>query len=321
MRMLAINLSLTSLVLIPTPLYAASCDIHDYIVRDTAAINQSNETQLAFVLTATESEYNAAKKNGAGGGGYALFSESLGYNNAQERARSIAQATQFDYKNSYARNFLYQNVSPAAAALYLDCIASAEKPGLYLWLDSRQGDYFTFEALWVSSDQKAVVPYDTAPIVDGGRLISKPDAWQSGKPEQMVIKRDGNNDFYLNLKVDNQIKTEIIVKDPATVVWERVPVISQVLMRTGSHGPNPGCSGGEVADCIFPLHPGGALIPDSATLTDRTSSDPSHYNEIYSIKSPNQICVRMIQSTGACENSQTAQGRLTALEEFPHAAQ
>jgi hypothetical protein len=166
-----------------------------------------------------------------------------------------------------------------------------------------------------------VTPYDTAPIVDGGRIVSKPDVWRKGVVEQIVVKLDGNNDLYLNIKVDNQVSTQIIVKNPPDVVWKREPVKSKTLMRTGSHGPNPGCSGGEAADCIFPLHPGGALIPESATLTDRISSDPGHYGEIYYLKSPNQICVRMVQSTGACENSQIAEGRLTALEEFPLADQ
>jgi hypothetical protein len=174
--------------------------------------------------------------------------------------------------------------------------------------------------LWNSPDSKTLVsPYDTAPALDGGRIVGKPDAWQSGRQEEIVVKREGNSDVYLNLKVNGQSVTQIIVKDPPLVSWERAPVISQVLMKTGSHGPNPGCSGGEVADCVFPLHPGGALILDSAALVDRNSSDPSNYNETFYLKSPNQICVKMRQSTGACEVTQTAQGRLTALEEFPRA--
>src|SRR6266566_2142408 len=92
----------------------ADCNIREYIVQNTTSIQQSGSTELAFVLTATQSEYENAKKNFAGSGEYGLFSGALSYGEAQERARQIAQSTKFDYKSSYASNYLSQTVSGKA---------------------------------------------------------------------------------------------------------------------------------------------------------------------------------------------------------------
>jgi hypothetical protein len=41
----------------------ADCNIKDFIVKDIVSLQQSGSTQLAFVLTATQSQYEDAKKN------------------------------------------------------------------------------------------------------------------------------------------------------------------------------------------------------------------------------------------------------------------
>jgi hypothetical protein len=87
--------------------------------------------------------------------------------------------------------------------------------------------------------------------------------------------RDEQADMYLNLKVGGKTKATVVVKDPPPVTWVNKPVISANLIKTGSHGPNPGCSAGQVTDCIYPLHPGGSFIPKTASMTERSSSDPA----------------------------------------------
>jgi hypothetical protein len=101
------------------------------------------------------------------------------------------------------------------------------------------------------------------------------------------------------------------------VVWDSEPVVSGVLLTVSTHGPNPGCSAGTRIDCISPRRPGGKLIPDTAQVIDRFSSDPSKYSETFVEKSSERICVAITQSTGACEWNQTARGRLSAIEAFP----
>jgi hypothetical protein len=298
----------------------ADCNIRDYIVQNTTSIQQSGATELAFVLTATQSEYENAKKNFAGSGEYGLFSGALSYGQAQEKAREIAQATKFDYKGSYASNYLSQSVSGKALDSFAQCLErDKETPGLALWLHSRDGDYFTFRAFWVGADTNIpAAKYDTAPILDGGTLIAKPDAWLKAKTEDIVIKRDKNNDFYLNLKVGGQTRTKVIVKDPPAVVWMKQPTVSHKVMIAASHGPNPGCSAGQDSDTINPLHPGGSFVPNTRT-TNHSSSDPGNYRETFPVDRPDQVSVTITQSTGACEVGQSAKGQLQAVETFPQA--
>lgn len=297
----------------------ADCDARAFMVKDVRSIQQSGETELAFVLTATREEYEAAKKNGALGGTYKLFSASLNYQEARQKATRIAQATRFDYHNSYASNYLSQTLSGKALDNYVACLErDKERPGLALWLQHRDGNYFTFRAFWVGADtRRPAARYDTPPVVDGGKIISNPEAWLKAKTEEIVVKRDGNNDLFLNLTVGGQTKSMVVVKDPPAVEWMNKPVTSEKLIKAHSHGPNPGCTGGEATDCIHPAHPGGLFVSGTATMVDGTSSDPSHYTALITRDMPSEICVKMTQFTGACEVTQSAQGRLTAVEMFP----
>lgn len=300
----------------------ADCNPKDFMVQETTSIQQSGSTELAFMLTATQAEYENAKKNIAGSGSYGLFSGALSYGDAQQKARQIAEATKFDYKNSYASNYLTQSLSEKALDAYVQCIEKdKEKPGLALWLQARDGDYFTFRAFWVGANtNEPAAKYDAPPIVDGGAMIGKPDAWLKSKTEEIVVKRTGNSDMYLNLKVGGQTKTKIIVKDPPPVVWAKQALISKKVMAAASHGPNPGCSAGSDSDTINPLHPGGSFVANTRT-TNHSTSDPSRYGETFTIDRADQVSVTITQSTGACEVTQSAKGQLQAVETFPQAAE
>lgn len=300
----------------------ADCNVKDYLVQDVTSIQQSGATEIAFVLTATQAEFENAKKNAAGSGSYGLISGALSYGEAQEKARQIAQSTKFDYKSSYASNYLNQSVSGKAQDSYIQCLEKdKERPGLALWLQSRDGDYFTFRAFWVGSDTNVpAAKYDAEPIVDGGTIIGKPDAWLKAKTEEIVIKRTTNTDFYLNLKVGGQSRTKIIVKDPPAVVWVKQQVVSKKVMTAASHGPNPGCSAGSDSDTINPLHAGGTFVANTRT-TNHSTSDPTRYSEIFSVDRPDQVSATITQNTGACEVTQSARGQLQAIETFPQAAE
>ncbi|KQW82038.1 hypothetical protein [Ensifer sp. Root127] len=301
----------------------AECNPRTFMVKEVQDIQQSGETELAFVLTSSEEKFNSAKKNASASGAYGIISGSANYGEAQEKARKIAQATKFDYKNSYASSYFSQTLSAKALAAYRECLVlDKEKPGLRLWLNSREGDFFFFNSFWVGTDTKqGIAQYDAEPFVIGGTVVGKPDAWIKGTTEEVVIQRNGNNDILLRMNVGGLVKTQVIVKDPPAVTWDTKPAASLRLIKTASHGPNPGCSAGEITDCIHPTRPGGYFVVGSAAMTERSSSDPSRYSEKFYLDTPDQVCVKMTQSTGACEVTQSAQGRLTVLEKFPLSAQ
>jgi len=60
----------------------ADCNPRDFFVQDVTSIQQSTDTELAFVLNSTQSEYDTAKKNMSGSGAYGLFSAALSWGEA-----------------------------------------------------------------------------------------------------------------------------------------------------------------------------------------------------------------------------------------------
>jgi hypothetical protein len=298
----------------------ADCNPHDFA--EIEELQRSPETELAFVLTASEQEYNSLiTRGGHSTGTYGLITETKNYREAQDRARTIALATGFDYRTSYATSYFAQHLTSKA---YLACLEKdRETPGLRVWLSHREGDFLTFGALWVGSDSKVhTATYDSVPVVDGGTIVSKPDQWMRGKVEEIVVKRSPDNkDIFFNLKVGGETQSTVVVRDPPRTIWNKSPVISQTLMRTTSHGSNPGCYAGEVTDCIFPTKPGSSFVSGSRAITERTSTDLGSYKEDFFVDTPSKVCVRMTQSTGACEVVNIASGRLMAIERYPVAAE
>src|SRR4051812_27931370 len=102
----AVTFVLAGALLIAASAAKTDCSIKEFIVQDAVSIQQSGTTQLALVLTASESEYQKAKTNLAGGADvFGLFSGNLTSGQAKERALEIAQVTKFDYTTSYASSY------------------------------------------------------------------------------------------------------------------------------------------------------------------------------------------------------------------------
>jgi hypothetical protein len=301
----------------------ADCNPRDFMVQDTSSIQQSLETQIAFVLTATEEEYNKSKQSGALSGAYGPISGAASFGDAKEAARRVAEAIKFDYRTSYASNYFSQKMSPAALASYGTCMErDKERPGLALWLQERQGDFITLKSYWVGADTTvAAASWDSEAIVDGGMVVSKPDAWIKARTEEIVIRRNGNVDVFLSIKVGGATKSFVIVKDPPNIAWRSKPIISEAVLKAASHGPNPGCSAGAAEQCIYASELGGALDATSAAITERTTTDPSRYSSRITVNSPSKICMEITQSTGACEVVQSASGRVSAMERYPTIAE
>jgi hypothetical protein len=316
---LRLNSPLLSIALL---LFAADQAIADCDPLDFATITdiqQTPETELAFVLTAPQQQYDRIKSE-ASTGAYGLFGEKMSYQDARTKARSIAQATRFDSASSYAAIYLSQHISPKG---YSACLQNdRETAGLRLWLARREGDFLLLSALWIGSDPAlGTASYDADPVVEGGTIVSKPRTWAKAQVQEIAVKRSGNVDVFLNLRVGGQSRTLVIVKDPPAVFWKTSTVFSQTLMKTSTAPRNPGCGSGQVSDCISPARPGGTFVPGSRAVTDRSTNIPNAYSETFTVDRPDQVCVTVTQSTGACEVQGFAQGRLMAIEKYPDFAQ
>lgn len=297
----------------------AQCDPRTFVVQNTVAYQISAETELSFVLTATKEEFDRAKAGGAMSGTYGLISGSADYAQSRERAQRIAQSIRFDTSSSYALNYFAQTTSDIWANAYIACLGD-NSPGLNIWLDKKQGDFLTFNAIWVGNDTAlGSATLDAEPVVFGGQLIDVPMTWTKGEVQTVVVRRDGNQDVYLGLDVGGKPGSAVVVRDPPRWEWVNQVVVADRLMSATSSYSNP-CTAGEDTSCIYPMH-GGLFRTETAVISDLSSSDRSNYSQVFEQLSPHQICVRITQSTGACQFRQTASGRLSALEEVPVASE
>ncbi|MGO7673861.1 hypothetical protein ACC817_28670 [Rhizobium ruizarguesonis] len=301
-----------------TSVQAANCNIRDFLIRDWVNSSQSSETELSFVLTSTREEFDKAKQSGALSGAYGLISGSGSWEDAKERAQRIAEATSFDFRSSYASSYFSQTVWPGAVEAYKSCLNSDQNSaGLTLWLSQREGDYYTFQAFWVGTNLETPAATLSDAIVDGGRIVAKPDSWIKGKIEDVVVKRDGNNDLFLSLTVGDQKKSFVVVKDPPAVVWKERLIVSPKVITVITSYSNP-CTAGTDNDAIYALAPGGFFVQGTEDFAESTS-DRGTYSEDLKY-GPRKITVKVTQSTGACEHRQTAGGQLKAIERYPTSA-
>jgi hypothetical protein len=297
---------------------ASACNIRDFLVNDITSIKQSAQSELAFVLSSSQSEFEKAKAGGVLDV-FDLFS--LDYNQAQSKAQQIAQSINFDSKSSYTSNYFNQIVDQNAIDAYKQCL-NHNTPGMYIWLSDHQGDYYTFTGFWVGNNvDQPTAKYDSPPsVTPPAKLIDYPSEWHKGVEDTFVVQSDGTSDFLLRSAVAGKRGSYVIVKDPPNISWKTQPTVSANLIKAASHGPNPGCSAGQARDCISPSHPGGSFVAGTAAMVESSTSDPGHYGVLFDINRLDRVCVVMTQSTGACENGQSAQGRLSAVEKFPVSA-
>ena len=187
-----------------------------------------------------------------------------------------------------------------------------------MWIKKSEGEYFTIGGFWIGANTDTPeAKYDVPPIIDGARLIGPPEVWKKAKTEEFVVKREGNNGFYLNMKIGGETKTIVAVADPPDVIWLKQVVSSPEKLAAASTDSNP-CTGTSDSDTIYPAHPGGYFIANTRTI-NRSTTDASHYTEIFTVDRPDQVSVTIFQSTGACEHRQFASGQLQAVETYPQA--
>ena len=111
----------------------ADCDPKDFMVQDKTIIQQSEQIQIAYVLTSTREQFDKAKSELG-------FLGKLDFTQAKESAQRIAEMRKFDYMSNYSLNFLEQRLSGEALKAYVACLTrDRERPGIVAWIVSEKG--------------------------------------------------------------------------------------------------------------------------------------------------------------------------------------
>ncbi|TYL86313.1 hypothetical protein [Bradyrhizobium cytisi] len=90
------------------------------------------------------------------------------------------------------------------------------------------------------------------------------------------------------------------------------PKVSRITSGGTSDGHSPFCQTRFVQDCVTPQN-GGKLVLGSGSLTNLRQSGRGGWT--VEVNTPEQICVRLWASTGACETEVSIQGQVSAVEE------
>lgn len=292
------------------PEVMAQCHPNHFLIQDQTIIQQSEQVQIAFVLTATENEFNSSK-------GQLGFFEKLSFGQAKEAARQISQTTKFDYAGSYAINFLQQSLSGKALEGYADCLTrDKEHPGIAAWLSNRQGEFYTIDVFWVGVTPQGTANNDAPIKVINGELIEAPKQWVRALTERVVIRKKPAADAFVTFQIGGRTGGISIVHE-APALLSRAIVSPDLLQAESYHVNSRVCGGRAVQGCIRPPDKNGFLVPGSGALGDANIGDPSHFSSEVSVDRPEQICMKITQSTGCCECRFKATGHLTAIEQYP----
>lgn len=309
-RITVIVVSLCALFL---PLHAfAECRPRDFMINDVVNWKLDIKKEIAFLLTATEDEFNKAKKEL--GGGYDMITGE--FQDARENARRLATTVKFDSSYAYDASFFSQTLSEAGINAYEDCLLKdPNRPQFEIWFQERDDDVFYFRAVWVGDDITIPTAKLAEPLkVINGKAVDVPKKWIKSQPQPFVVQRSENKTMTLILKVGEKSAAFTIVKDPPDVHILTQTITADKPLPVESTYSNP-CSAGSAMQCINTRNQGGFFVPHTEKFVGVTNNK-GYYHEDYSV-TPTKICVTVTQGTGACENRGIAHGVLTATEEYP----
>jgi hypothetical protein len=244
------------------------------------------------------------------------------YERAKKSALRLAQTTKFEYSSNYSLNYLTQTLSGKARDMYIECLEKdKERPGLAIWLDRREGDYFFLNAFWVGDEGQAYGEYDPDyPVSDSINIVAKPKNWPKGSVKEIVFKKNPNSDGFFSLSVSGKAKSYIAVHDPIPVKITNHEVLGPTLRAQTAHTGGQ-CEGGGAIGCVTPQKPGGFLVPGSGHLNNFSAALINAAGFSATFDTPDQICIRLYASTGDCRRGNVATGTVAAIESYPEAAE
>jgi hypothetical protein len=239
----------------------------------------------------------------------------------KSEANREARLTDFQFSNSYYYNYLAQQLSPAAAAMYTACMEfDKQTPGLRVWLKSIEGDYFKLNAFWVGGEDQARATMDKPPVLRNAEVILQPDSWPKAKTQEIDLQREDEKvDTFVGLTIGGQIASFTIPKKiDGPRIRSRVDVSDKVMNAKTTRASSTVCGGSVDSACIVPKDPNGYLVKGSGGVIDYKAGRDRFIKWEVTKDTPEQICVQLtVQEGHACEEAFEAFARATAIERYP----
>jgi hypothetical protein len=314
MKQIAVFAFLVSLATSNSSAAETQCSPAEFAAKDPQWITVSDFTRIAFIRTATKEQYEEAKAILAEKLNVGMLNGPFDYVEAQEVAKSEAQALKFDLDRQNYSAYLSQKIGDSAKAMYIACLRGQKTgEGLRLWLDRREGDYYFINGFWIGADPKAKgLLNKNETMEDGVGIIKIPDEWPPKAERSIVLKAGKTSGGMINIAVGAQSKSLVFYADPPHVNMINVEYRGpEMVARSGGA---TSCERQTEERCLTPKNPGGYFVPKTVRFEGSRASDTGF--EI-TRDTTSQVCVRVWALSPVCQTEVRVDGRPVVVERYP----
>jgi hypothetical protein len=293
---------------------ATSCSPSQFMAGEPDSILASDYTKIAFVRTATREQYDLARTALQDKLNFGPIAGPVDYDQARAVAEAEAQALKFDFEAEYYDSYLAQRIVGNVKALYVECRrAQTVEPGLNLWLDRREGEYYFLHGIYVGTDGKARGQLSREELSeDDVTIIKIPAEWRPRAEREIVVKTGKSGGGMVSITIGQQSQTFVFISDP-----ERVRMLS--LERQGPEmsvrsGGSVSCERHTNDQCLVPNHINGYFVPGTIKFE---GTQPAGTGFEVTKDTTSEVCVRVWALSATCQTEVRIDGRPSIVERYP----
>jgi hypothetical protein len=292
----------------------SACSPAEFMAKEPDSILASDYTKIAFVRTATNEQYDLARQALQDKLNFGPMTGPVKYDQAQAVAEAEAQAIRFDFGAEYYESYLAQRIIGNVKEQYVECRrAQTVQPGLNLWLDRREGDYYFLHGIWIGNDSKSRGVLARNDIGEDEVFIVKIyDEWRSRAEREIVVKAGKVPGGMITISIGQQSQSFVFIADP-----ERVRMLSaerpgpEMSVRSGG---SASCERHTFDQCMVPKHINGYFVPGS-TRFDGTQPTGTGFE--ITKETTSEVCVRVWALSAACQTEVRLDGKPVVVERYP----
>ncbi|GLH78323.1 hypothetical protein SSBR45G_32320 [Bradyrhizobium sp. SSBR45G] len=298
----------------------AECSPAFYMAKYVQSLQASNYVQFSFILAATLTEFDLAKKSLAGQSQGGIISESQSFDEAKSKATRVFGALKLNVGAAQAAKVIAQQLVGPALQDYVKCITIDEpKPGVTLWQIDRDGDVVTLGAYWLGTNRDEVGRLEGETVLRNFEWLGKPPTnWKSGAIEKLLlVAKSPEERSFISIGVNgSSAEFSTFGKLPDVVLLTK-EIVGPTLSARSFRASGTVCGAGSSTACVYPTEPGGYLVKGTGRLTDYSAIIGNNAGFSLQVDTLDQACVTLTVSTGACEAANAGQGKISVLERYP----
>ena len=291
-----------------------ACSPAEFMAKAPDSILASDYTKIAFVRTATKEQYDLARQALQDKLNFGSMTGPVEHDQARSVAEAEAVALRFDYGAEYYDSYLSQRIADNVKEVYVECMrAQTVEPGLRLWLDRREGDYYFLHGIYVGNDAKSrgqLVREELSE--DDVSVIKIPAEWRPRVEREVVVKKGKTNSGMVSFTVGQQLGSFVFIPDP-----DRIRMLSaerpgpEMSVRSGG---SVSCERHTFDQCLVPDHINGYFVPGTVKFD---GTQPLGTGFEVTKESTSEVCVRVWALSATCQTEVRIDGKPTVVERYP----